>query len=628
MGWILRRRHQLLIAAVLLVLLWLVLEAVYVWRRDIPLHWRTGARAWIEGIDIDHRLRLRMPDGVELAASLYLPAGEHKQLPTVYVRLPYGRKVYGEGMNFGMFFARKGYAVLVQDIRGKYDSGGKFAPWAGSTADGAATLDWIAAQPWSNGKVGTIGCSALGELQYTLARARHPALTAMVPIDAGGAWARDPHFGFYEGGVLQLGSALGWFLDNGQHDPAALPPQGVAVSQALRQLPVSGLVARHTAEPNAYAQFVGRALEDPQWRAHDFVHPDDLIDVPALTINTWYDQSLDGALALAARNQSTRQHMILAPGTHCQHEEVLAAGRLGDLPLGPGAAQPYRDWYARWFDHWLRGQPDALADLPRYLFYVLNEDRWLSAATWPPEQAVVQRWYLSGTGPANGRDGHGTLNLQAPASSSRFDELVDDPSNPVPSRGGPVCCTGDPTQRAGPVDQAEVEQRADVLVYTSPPLARPLRIAGPIRLRLDVSSSAVDTDVVARLTHVWPDGRSTNIQEGALRLQYRDGFATPRPLVPGERQQVTVNLRSIAYLLPAGHRLRLQVAGTSFPRLERNLHGGGDNRLQSRPLVARTRVHHGAEAVSALELPTLEAAPVAAAGRAAALTAGENRPAR
>ena len=135
-------------------------------------------------------------------------------------------------------------------------------------------------------------------------------------------------------------------------------------------------------------------------------------------------------------------------------------------------------------------------------------------------------------------------------------------------------------------------------------------------------------DVVARLTHVWPDGRSTNIQEGALRLQYRDGFATPRPLVPGERQQVTVNLRSIAYLLPAGHRLRLQVAGTSFPRLERNLHGGGDNRLQSRALVARTRVHHGGEAVSALELPALEVAPVADAGRAAALTPGENRPAR
>lgn len=626
MEWILRRRQHLLIGGVLLVLLWLALEAVYVWRRDIPLHWRTGARAWVEGIDIDHGLRLRMADGVELAASLYLPAGDHKQLPTVYVRLPYGRKVYGEGMNFGMFFARQGYAVLVQDIRGKHDSGGLFSPWQGSTADGAATLDWITAQPWSNGKVGTIGCSALGELQYTLARARHPALAAMVPIDAGGAWARDPHFGFYEGGVLQLGSALGWFLDNGQHDPHTPPPQGVAISQALKQLPVSGLVARHTAEPNAYAQFVGRALEDPQWRVHDFVHPDDTIDVPALTINTWYDQSLDGALALAAQNRSARQHMILAPGTHCQHEEVLAAGRLGDLPLGPGATQPYRDWYARWFDHWLRGQPDALADLPRYLFYVLNEDRWLSAASWPPEQAVVQHWHVSSAGAANGRSGNGVLSLQAPTSSERFDELVDDPASPVPSRGGPVCCTGDPSQRAGPVDQVEVEQRQDVLVYTSAPLQRPLRIAGPIRLRLDVSSTAVDTDVVARLTHVWPDGRSTSIQEGALRLQYRDGFDVPRPLVPGQRHEVTVNLRSIAYLVPAGHRLRLQVAGSSFPRLERNLHGGGDNRAQSRPIVARTRVHHGGGAVSALELPTLDT--MAQAHGPGALTGGGTPPAR
>lgn len=598
-------RRVMLGGLALALLLWGVAEMFPGWRDRIPLAWRIGLRARLEGIRIDHGVRIRMPDGVQLAASLYLPAGDAARLPTVLVRLPYGRLRYGEGMNFGLTFARRGYAVLVQDIRGTSDSGGRFTPWQGSTSDGAATLDWIVAQPWSSGKVGTVGCSALGELQYTLARARHPALSAMIPIDAGGAYGLDPHFGFYEGGILQLASAFGWFLTSGHRDPDAPVPQGVPVAQSLWGLPVTSLVEQHTREPNAYDDFVRRPIEGEAWRAHDFVQAEDRFDVPTLAISTWADQSLDGALALAERNRSPRQHMILAPGTHCQHEEAPASGRFGELPLGEQAALPYRDWYAKWFDHWLRGQPDALAGLPRYLYYVVGEDRWMAAGTWPPEGVQWQAWHLASGGHANGRGGDGQLLTQPPAAAAH-DEFVDDPSRPVPSRGGPLCCTGDPAQRSGPADQAEVEQRDDVLVYTSAPLERPLRIAGPLRVRLSVSSSAVDTDIVARLAHVWPDGRSTGIQEGALRLQYRNGFEKGEPLVPGQTYEVVVNLRSIAYQLPAGHRLRLHIAGSSFPRLARNLHGAGDGNAQSQPVVARTRIHHGGAATARLELPVLD----------------------
>ncbi|HWP20995.1 MAG TPA: CocE/NonD family hydrolase [Burkholderiaceae bacterium] len=592
-----------------------VIGGAFALRHRVPVHWQVPLRALWAGVAVDHDVRIRMPDGVQLAASLYLPRRADGPLPTVYIRLPYDRKRYGEALGAALFFSRHGYAVLVQDVRGKFESQGEFVPWFRATEDGVATLDWIVAQPWSNGKVGTFGCSALGELQYALARARHPAHAAMIALGAGGALGSmegaSSHFGFYEGGVFQLASGFGWFLKHGAVDPRAPAAPAVDFGEAVRGLPVSELVRRLRPAPNAYDRFVGWPLDDPRWRDHGFVSDDDRLVTPTLDINTWADQTVDGTLALARHvhahatdGRPVRHHVVLAPGEHCEFHASAGTTRFGDLEVR-NAAQPYQEWYLRWFDHWLRGIPDALHDLPPYLYYVVGEDRWLSATQWPPEGARIQRWYLTGGGKANGRAGDGRLQ-EAPQATEVSDEFLYDPADPAPSRGGPLCCTGNPADRAGPVDQQEVEAREDVLVYTSEPLVRPLRIAGALRARLQVSSSAPDTDFIARLVHVWPDGRATSIQEGALRARFRHGTRRPEPMRPGQRYDVHVEMRSIAYYIPAGHRLRLHVTSSSFPRLERNLNTGAvSNAHEVRAVVARNRVHHGADAPSYLELPVL-----------------------
>ncbi len=614
----------LIVISVLLALGIAAIALAYVFRERIPAHWQAPVRALLTGVRVESDAWITMPDGVRLAGTLYLPRFAKRPLPAVYISLPYDRRHYGEALGAALLFARHGYAVLVQDVRGKYASEGDgFLPWRHATGDGAATLDWIARQPWSNGKVGTFGCSALGELQYSLARARHPAHAAMIPIGAGGAIGsaagRYEYFGMYEGGIFQLASGFGWFARNGAKDPGNPPPVDLDPPTQLRGLPVEDLVRRVRPGPNSYDDYVSTPLTDPLWKELDFVTDADRIATPALVINTWGDQGVDGTLVLsefvrrtAAVGTPARQHVMIAPGNHCEHQQTAESGRFGELTVR-NAYQPYTELYLRWFDRWLRGRGEGLSSLAAYTFFVIGEDRWLTSETWPPQQVELQRWHLGG-GHANSRAGDGTLSLQPPA-EERIDEYVYDPEDPVPSRGGPVCCTGDPATRSGPVDQTDVETRDDVLVYTSPLLTRPLRIAGRLAAHLTVSSSVPDTDFVARLVHVWPDGRATNIQEGALRARYRDGIERPSLMQAGERYALEVDMRSIAYLVPSGHRIRLDVTSSSFPRLERNLNTGGRNYDEDKPVAARNRLHHGGAALSYLSLPVLDIPPVQDATR-------------
>ncbi|MEP6501829.1 MAG: CocE/NonD family hydrolase [Betaproteobacteria bacterium] len=566
------------------------------------------------GYRVERELRLPMPDGVHLATSLYLPRGQDAKLATVLVRLPYGRLEYGEGLTAAEYFARRGYAVVVQDLRGTSDSEGELVPYRSGTSDGTATLDWIAAQPWSNGRVGTFGCSALGESQYVLARSHHPALRAMIPLGAGGAIGsaagRHGYFGVYEGGIFELASGFGWFVEHGAKSPRAAAAAPFDIASAVRGLPVADLVQRHRPAPNGYDDFMRMSLADPAWHALGYFDDTDRLTAPSLEVTTWGDQTVGDTLAVDAQlrrasdgTPAPERHLIVAPGTHCHAQETGDSGRYGDIDV-PHSDAPWFEWYERWFDHWLRDRGDGLAGMAPIRYYMMGEGRWLDAPSWPPPQAQVQRWYLDGGGHANGAQGDGVLAPLAPAQPAH-DDYVYDPNTPVPSRGGPLCCTGNPADRAGPVDQKDVESRPDVLVYTSRVLDAPLRIAGPLRASLRFASSAVDTDVVARLTDVWPDGHATNIQEGALRTRYRGGFAQPRLMAPGEPVTLAVDMRSIGYTLPAGHRLRLVITSSSFPRLERNLNTGGDNARETTIVVARNRVLHGPDAPSYVELPLL-----------------------
>jgi putative CocE/NonD family hydrolase len=361
--------------------------------------------------------------------------------------------------------------------------------------------------------------------------------------------------------------------------------------------------------PNNFDDFLSIPLNDRRWQMSnfDFVDDGDVLRVPALIINTWGDQTLQGTLALARmQSPDAEQHVILAPGNHCEQLSLKDADQFGELEIR-NTSLPYASYFRAWFDHWLKNEGEGLKQLPAYLFYVLGEHQWMSADQWPPRGVRDTRWYLGGDKPANSAKGGGMLLTHARPTEGQ-DSYKSDPMNPVPTRGGPICCTGNPQDRSGPVDQREVEGRDDVLVYTSEPMAADMRIAGPLSARLRVSSTARDTDLIARLVHVWPDGRATNIQEGALRMRYRDGVSRPVLMDAGRHYDVTVNMRSIAYLVPKGHRIRLTVASSSFPRLARNLQTGGPMQDEADAVVAVNKVHHGGgeAAVSYLSLPVLD----------------------
>jgi len=561
--------------------------------------------AW-RGFRIERDEPVAMPDGTVLAADVYRPSRSgSSRLPAVLVRLPYDKRTYDEALGIAMFFAARDFVVVLQDMRGRFRSKGQYVPSKDDAGDGEATVNWIVRQPWSNGRVGTIGCSALGESQVMLATRRNPAHSAMIVQGAGGVLgsaAGRYTFGIYEGGILNLAMTFGWFLSNGSKTPGQASHSPVVFSEALNQLPVLGMVSRYRRDPTDFDDFVSKPVIDPYWRSLGYLSDTDRFDTPALMINSWQDQTVADTLVsseLMKRNAeskraATSHHVIIAPGNHCDYQYTADKGHVGEQPVGAAARLPYWDWYLAWFNHWLRDESAPLPKLPAYLFYVMGEDIWLKSPTWPPPGVVEQRWYLEDD----------SL-VEVPHHISRVaDSFTYDPMNPTPTRGGPICCTGDRIP-SGPVDQREVEQRADVLVYSSAVLSNGLRIAGPLKADLYVSSDALDTDFIAKLVDVWPDGTALNVQEGALRMRYRDGYSVPSLLAPGRIYRVSLDMRAIAHYFKPGHRIRLQISSSNFPRLERNLNTGGENFTEITAVKAFNQVFRGGDTPSSLVLPVL-----------------------
>lgn len=548
----------------------------------------------LDGVERRADIGIAMPDGVQLATDVYLPRDRAGPVPAILIRLPYGKTRYWEARHWITLFAQQGYGVVVQDMRGRYKSGGVFAPWPNAAPDGAATLDWIVAQDWSDGGVGTIGCSALGESQIVLAARGHPALKAIVPIGAGGAIGSAgglyQYFGTFDGGIPTLASLFGWFVNHGGKTGAAMQgPDTIDYGIALRSLPVRATVSRLRSDPTDYEWLLDNFENAPAMAATGYVSGDDRFTVPALLVDGWYDPNVNATLQLAAQmaRDGALEHVAIGPGTHCDFGQAFAAGAVGDVPVDPSAAPAMDALYLAFMDHHLRAGPAP--DWPRYRAYMLGGDRWISTEDWPPRDAVAQQMFLDGA----------RLNDMPSVTASKR-AFRSDPLDPVPTIGGAICCTGNPDLRTGPLDQRPIETRGDLLIWDSEAVVDQLRLTGPVRARLFVSADVADTDLVVRLTDVAPSGASVTIQEGALRLRYRDGVAQPALMQPGQVYEVQVNLRDIAWLLRPGHRLRLHVAGTSFPRLARNPNTGGDPNRDTRMVPARITVWSGPERPSRL----------------------------
>ena len=557
---------------------------------DLAAPWRHGYRV--------ERPMITMRDGARLAAVVALPVSGNPPFATVYTQTPYGAPWLPDGSNPYQYFTSRGYAFVAQHVRGRYQSEGTFTVTRDIANDSSDTLGWIVGQTWSNGRVGTIGCSYLGETQIALATTRHPAHRAMIPQGAGGAMGSAlgsfGYFGVFEGGVMNLASAFGWFSGDGDKFNKIPRPARIAPTVAIKQLPLSEGFSAAKEDKTDFDDFLTHPIGDPWWDEMGYISDASKFDTPALHVNGWFDQTIAATFQLADLMRTTAtspagktQKVIVGPGTHCQDGQHLT--QVGDLPI-EHADLDYARAYDAWFGHWLRGEP--LASMPNYQFFVFGKNAWMTSDMWPPPGADKIVYYF----------GDGGALAQQPQPETGVDAYRYDPLDPVPTLGGSFCCTGDPQLRGGSVDQRELADRQDVLVYTSTVLSVPLLHAGSATVELFVSSSAPDTDFTAKLIDLWPDGRAFNVRDGVVRARYRNDMRKPELMTPGEVYEMRITLPPIAYEFEPGHRIQLRISSSNFPRLERNLNTGGSNYNERDPVVAINRIHRGAETPSSLTL--------------------------
>jgi uncharacterized protein len=548
-----------------------------------------------DGIEREFDVRLHMRDGVELSANIFRPVGAAR-VPTILVRTPYDK---GDDLapNYRAFVVR-GYAVVVQDVRGRYDSEGAFEPLRQEAADSEDTLNWIAHQSWSNRRIGMMGGSYLGIVQWKSALLNNPYLKAIFPVVSG----CDDYFDrFYSaGGALKLGQRLEWMAENLRAPEFAKPD----FNRFVLHLPL------RTSDRMATGRNVGfyqRALDHPAydsfWKNMSTREKIERIRVPVFSVGGWYDNFVESDLeAFRLMRKNGRIHRILiGPWPHNMSYDFAG------VSFGPQGKLPILGLQLQWFDYWLKaepgpGGPPSIADPPARIF-VMGANRWRDEREWPLSRARPIPFYLASRGRANSLDGDGRLQRTQPR-GARPDQYVYDPANPAPTDGGAVCCN----PRVfpwGPFDQRAVERRRDVLVYTSSPLKRPLEVTGLIRVVLYVSTSQPDTDFTAKLVDVFPDGRAINLTDGILRLRYRESLEKPVLAQPGQVYPITIDAGVTSNQFARGHRIRLEISSSNFPRFDRNPNTGRPVADEKELRQAAQTIFHDRQRPSHILLPVV-----------------------
>ena len=569
-------------------------------------------------IRVERNVAVPMRDGVVLRVDVFRPAPEGRY-PVLVSRTPYDKS--GSAVSYGWMQpirpASEGYVVVIQDVRGRFASGGTFRPLHQEVDDGFDTIEWAASQVWSNGRVGTYGLSYLGATQWLAASATPPNLQCMVP----GVTASDYYDGWtYQGGAFELSFNLMWSLSafavpellkadlTPQRREQLIRPLYTILFDhwpALRTLPARELPAiAHDLVAPYYKEWLDHPLRDDYWQRVNIEEAHPRIHVPALNLGGWYDLFIRGTLRNFAgmrangANERARdgQRLLVGPWAH----GTALTARTGNRVFGPSATVLLDDLHLRWFDHWLKDAPNGVErDKPVRLF-VMGANQWKEFDSWPPPEAASLRLYLHSNGAAATAAGDGGLSAEPP-SAERPDPFIYDPLNPCPTVGGPLFPSPSDVP-PGPFDQREVERRPDVLCYTTAPLERELLVAGPVSLRIWAASSALDTDFTAKLVDLEPGGTAWNLCDGIVRARYRDGFDRVSLLRPGEPVELEIDLGGTANLFRAGHRIRIEVSSSNFPRFDRNTNTGNLIATDGQYVVATNVVFHDGAHPSHLSL--------------------------
>ena len=520
-----------------------------------------------------------MRDGVRLAANVFLP-DNHGRLPVILERTPYGKSADPAPYES---FVDHGYAVVLEDVRGRYESEGVFEPLRQEVADGDDTLNWIARQPWSNGKIGMIGGSYRGIVQWKAALSGNPHLKAIFPVVSGD----DDYFDrFYSrGGAMKLGHRLEWMAEN-LKAPGFQPD----FSKFILHLPLRTSDVAATGKPSdMYREAAAHPAYDAFWRSISTREQLLKVHVPVFAVGGWYDNYAESDLeAYAALHKTSGlNRVVIGPWPHSM------SYKFNEADFGGNSQVPVRTLQLAWFDQWLMGKDTPLVSEPPAKVFLMGANRWLETREWPPAEARPHKLFLESAGHANTVGGDGGLGDHA-SHHSLEDHFVFDPRDPVPTRGGALCCNPQ-VLPWGPMDQRPVEQRPDVLVYTTKPLKEDVETAGPVEAVLYVSTSAKDTDFTVKLVDVFPSGYARNLSDGILRLRYRNSLEHADPVKEGEVYRVTVNAGVTGNVFLKGHAIRVEISSSNFPRFDRNPNTGGPIADETRLVKATQTVYHDRE---------------------------------
>ncbi|MBV7339920.1 CocE/NonD family hydrolase [Chloroflexi bacterium TSY] len=545
-------------------------------------------------IRIQLDLKIPMRDGPLLYAALYRPA-KGERFPVLLLRSPYSTQ-HPRYVEWATRFTQRGYAVVMQDSRGRYESEGKWHPYFDETNDGYDTQQWLGKQSWCDGNIGTFGISYPGFTQILPAPLRSSYLKALVPI----ANQEDNYGHMRYNGLLQLQNAMN-FIWLGDRTNQSAPRDLLNWDEIYRRLPLISALDDIADRP-FYREIIRHHTFDEFWSTYSMKGKYAEVDVPAYFITGWYDNLLHEVFKCytgwkdQAHTPTTRAQTKLLVGPW-PHNPMGTGDSFGDVDFGAAATVDLVDLQLRWYDQRLRGIETGIDDEPPIRLFVMGENVWRDEDEWPLARTQFIPYYLHSRGQANSHYGNGELNRQPPGDEP-FDIFTYDPDDPVPTLGGQSMFITD----TGPKDRRPVERRDDVLVYSTAPLTEDVEVTGPIELVLYVASSAPDTDFTGTLVDVHPGGKAIILSEGIIRARYRDSYETPSLIEPGAIYEYRFKLWETSNLFKAGHRIRLEVSSSNFPRFDRNQNTGHTPGLDAERQLAQQTIYHNSEYPSHLIL--------------------------
>ena len=569
---------------------------------------------------VDKDVPMRTRDGVMLYADVYRPDAAGR-FPVLVMRTPYDKSV-DMALTEKDYFPSRGYVVVVQDTRGRFLSEGEFYPFIYEAEDGYDTIEWAARLPWSDGNVGTVGQSYLALVQYFAATTRPPHLKAMSPVSGPVTYFENC---VYRRGVFELGWMLAYFtslarntlereglyeqhratLDSYVSHPHI--PMSPLKREEYRHLPLRDWGERLKAGASYFADLLQHSTDGSYWHATDIRRQFQNINVPMFHVGSWYDVFQYDTLTMfnGMRSQAMTvearqsQKLLMGPWGHLLPYAVPTSKGTGEIDFGPEALIELHDLQLRWFDHLLKGVNNNVLDEPPIRLFVMGDNCWRDENEWPLARARYTNVYLHSGGKANSLRGNGSLSFAAPTEEPP-DCYVYDPNDPVPTRGGTTLGLA-----LGVFDQNKIEEREDVLIYTSEVVKTDIEVTGPVILKLYAASSAPDTDFTAKLVDVRPDGYAQNVVEGVLRARFRESLSAPTLIVPEKVYEYTIDLWATSHVFKAGHRLRLEVSSSNFPRYDRNPNTGRDFGVDTEVRVAQQTIFHDSRYPSHLVLPVI-----------------------